>query len=189
MDLMLRVYRRLVAAGDRSLADELASVILSPLRDELRAVDRRSDKAGWARQNERIADMMVELGRYLIAQDNMRHAYDAWVDLDDRQSACRCALKLAHIAYYADQENDAVSWTDKVIESGAEYSITAEAYRLQVKALRSLDRFGAARILLSTTLSILRSILVVLVQSLRPTGSCRLPCSLTQRIMNHASGP
>lgn len=145
MDLMLRVYRRLVAAGDRSLADELASVILSPLRDELRAVDRRSDKAGWARQNERIADMMVELGRYLIAQDNMRHAYDAWVDLDDRQSACRCALKLAHIAYYADQENDAVSWTDKVIESGAEYSITAEAYRLQVKALRSLDRFGAAQ--------------------------------------------
>lgn len=145
MDLMLRVYRRLVAAGERSLADEVATVILSPIRDELRAIDRTSDKAGWARQNERIADMMDELGRELIAMDNMKHAYDAWVELDESQSASRCALKLAHIAYYADQEKDAVFWTDKVIEFGAGYTLTAEAYRLQVKALRSLDRFGAAQ--------------------------------------------
>jgi tetratricopeptide (TPR) repeat protein len=142
---MLRVYRRLVAAGDRALADEVATVLLTPLRDELRVIDRRADKAGWAQQNERIADMMDELGRELIAMDNMKHAYDAWVELDDRQSACRCALKLAQITYYADLEKDSVFWTDKVIESGSDYATTAEAYRLQVKSLRSLDRFGAAQ--------------------------------------------
>ncbi len=142
---MLRVYRRLVAAGDRALADEVAAGLLTPLRDQLRVIDRRADKAGWAQQNERIADMMDELGRELIALDNMKHAYDAWVELDDRQSACRCALKLAQITYYADLEKDSVFWTDKVIESGADYATTAEAYRLQIRSLRSLDRFGAAQ--------------------------------------------
>jgi len=142
---MLRVYRRLIAAGDRALADEVAVEILTPVRDALRSIDRKSDLAGWARQNERIADIMGELGRDLMSRDYMKDAYDSWVGVDDRQSACRCALKLAHICYFADQEKDAVSWTDKVIESGSAYAATTEAYRLQVKALRSLDRLGAAQ--------------------------------------------
>lgn len=145
MGLMLRVYKRLVDLGERNLAEEIAASLLSPLRDELRAINRKEDKAGWARKNEQLANMMDELGRELIAMDNMKHAYDAWVELGDSSSACRCALKLAYLTYYADREKETVSWTDKVIECGVDYATTVEAYRLQIRALRYLDRFGAAQ--------------------------------------------
>lgn len=145
MGLMLRVYKRLVELGDRNLAEEVASSLLAPLRDELRSIDRRECKDSWARKNEEMAEIMDELGRELIAMDNLKHAYDAWVELGDSSSACRCALKLAYLTYYADREKETVSWTDKVIEVGVDYATTVEAYRLQVRALRCLDRFGAAQ--------------------------------------------
>lgn len=145
MELMLRVYRRLVELGDRKLAEEVAASLLAPLRDELRAINRREDKAAWARKNEQISDMMDALDRELIAIDNMKHAYFAWAELGDPPSSSRCALKLAYLTYYADLEKETVSWTDKVIESGVDYASTVEAYRLQVKALRNLKRLGAAQ--------------------------------------------
>ena len=141
---MLRVYRRLVAVGDRELADEVAVQLLSPLRNELKAIDRDVDKSTWAKQNEKIADMLGILDRGLMARVNLRHAYEAWMELDDCSSASRCALRIARVSYFADIENDSIFWTDKVIEAGADYATTVEAYRLQIHALRSLERFGAA---------------------------------------------
>ena len=145
MDLTLRVYKRLVELGDRNLAEEVAASLLAPLRDELRAINRRDDKAAWARKNEQMSDMMDALDRELIAIDNMKYAYDTWAELGDPPSSSRCALKLAYLTYYADLEKETVSWTDKVIEVGVDYATTVEAYRLQVRALRCLDRFGAAQ--------------------------------------------
>lgn len=145
MDLTLRIYKRLVELGDRNLAEEVAASLLAPLRDELRAINRREDKAAWARKNEQISDMMDALDRELIAIDNMKHAYDTWAELGDQPSSSRCALKLAYLTYYADLEKETVSWTDKVIESGVDYASTVEAYRLQIKALRYLERLGAAQ--------------------------------------------
>jgi hypothetical protein len=55
MGLMLRVYKRLVELGDRNLAEEVASSLLAPLRDELRSIDRRECKDSWARKNEEMA--------------------------------------------------------------------------------------------------------------------------------------
>jgi hypothetical protein len=131
MDLMLRLFRFVVAHGEMPMAHELARSLLKT---------READSELVAGLNETFSDVLHEHERLNPAIDYLGRAYEAWASLSRREALARCAHKLAKLNSEVGKGGEALQWTDRFLELGADYNTTVEIYRLQISVLRKLGR-------------------------------------------------
>lgn len=131
MDLMTRLFRFLAAHGEMPMAHELARSLLKT---------HEVDSESLAALNESFSDILYEHERLNPAIDYLMRAYESWASLSRREALVRCAHKMAKLTSEAGRDAEALQWTDRFLELGAEYDATVEVYRLQISVLRKLGR-------------------------------------------------
>jgi tetratricopeptide (TPR) repeat protein len=131
MDLMTRLFRFVVAHGEMPMAHELARSLLKT---------HEADSELVAGLNESFSDILQEHERLNPAIDYLGRAYEVWGSLSRREALARCAHKLAKLTSEVGKGGEALQWTDRFLELGADYDATVEVYRLQISILRKSGR-------------------------------------------------